>query len=114
MTSEILMHTTLGDKKPVVCAKCGNPNQPEEDTCTDCSASLNVVCGQCGQLNRRIKSRCASCGSRLHRNFWRVRYQIHKLEKLFHDSGWFRRGVFLLGILLLTVFYAIIVKATSS
>jgi hypothetical protein len=114
MTSDMLMHTTLADKKPVACAKCGNPNQPEEDTCTECNASLNVICGQCGHLNRRIKSRCASCGSRLHRNFWRVRYRIHKLARLFHDSGWFRRGFFLLCILLLTVFYAIIVKATSS
>jgi len=114
MISENSRHKTAANINPVVCAKCGNPNQPEEDTCTECNASLNVICGQCGHLNRRVKSRCASCGSRLHRNFWRVRYRIEKLERLFQGSGWLRRGFVLLCILLLMVLYAIIVKATAS
>ena len=94
-----------GSDQGLLCAKCGEPNARQSNTCFACGAHLHIVCHHCGHRNPRIAHHCGECGKRLHRSLWQ------KMEKRV-----FKRGTkltsFQIGLLIVVVYitYKIIVK----
>ena len=53
------------DLAPVICARCGTPNEGSRKFCSECGNGLGVACAVCGTLNGPAVKFCGECGSPL-------------------------------------------------
>ena len=51
------------DLAPLVCSRCGTPNEASRKFCSECGNTLGVACKVCGTLNAASVKFCGECGS---------------------------------------------------
>src|SRR6266508_1061077 len=54
------------DLAPVICSRCGTPNDASRKFCSECGSGLGVACAVCGTLNPAAVKFCGECGSPMH------------------------------------------------